>query len=427
LISFFTHKSTRNLIKDSSVYGAGALVNKLIPVALLPILTRYLTPEEYGIVAIFSVYTAIAINFVGFNLPAALMRNYIDFSRNELSQYVGSAFFVIFMGLAFWFGISYSFRGFISQVSTIPANWVPMIIIVAFFQIVISIMQIMWRMERRAAHFAIFQTFLTGSNLGFSILFVVVFLWHWQGRLLGLVFSAVIGGLLGVFFLYQKGYLKFQFKKEQAKSMLLFSVPLIPHTLSMWVMTASDRLFIANMVDVTAVGLYSVGYAVGQLIQLLQHAFSQAWVPFLFENLKKEDAACKIHIVKIIYFHHVVIITLAVILNFCAPFLLKILAGEKFQGSSQFVFWIAAGYAVNGMYRMMIPFLNYAKKTHLAPIASITAALCNLFLNYFLIKLNGPIGAAQATFVSFVIFYVIIFFFSIRVYEMPWLFWIQRK
>ncbi len=209
--------------------------------------------------------------------------------------------------------------------------------------------------------------------------------------------------------------------------MLLFGVPLIFHTTSNWVMAGSDRLFISNMVGVSAVGLYSVGYAIGQLVSFLQHAFSQAWVPFFFERLKKEKDTEKLQIVKFIYLHHVAIICLVFLLHFSAPFIVNVFLGEAFQGSAVYVSWVAAGYALHGMYRMVVPFLNYARKTHLLPIGATVAAFSNLLLNYILIKLNGPIGAAQATFFSFAIFYVITFYFSSRVYQMPWLFWIKCK
>jgi O-antigen/teichoic acid export membrane protein len=252
-------------------------------------------------------------------------------------------------------------------------------------------------------------------------------LWHWQGRLLGLVLSTATFGIIGIIILHNKGYLEFYFNSKRAKFMLLFSIPLIPHTLSTWVMNGSDRFFIATMVGAGAVGLYSVGYAVGQVIQLFQHAFSQAWVPYLFQELKKEQIGVKKQIVKLIYLHHLVIITLAISLHFAAPYMLNIFVGKDFQESSQFVFWVAAGYAINGMYRMVIPFLNYAHKTHLAPIGSTVSAIANLSLNYFLIKHNGPIGAAQATFISFLILYIITFYFSYRSYKMPWLFWLAKN
>lgn len=421
------HPAVKSLVKDTSVYGAGALVNRLIPLLLLPILTRYLSPEEYGIVAMFSVATAMAVNFVGLNLTAAIQRNYIDHTRKELSCYVGTAFFILLTTLLVCLLASYGLKGLLGKALALPPRWIPVIIIVAFSQVLISIIQVLWRMERKPGHFISFQILQTITNIGLSIIFVVWLLWHWQGRLLGITYSAVLCGLLSTYLLYKKKYLTFHFNKEHARSMLFFSIPLIFHTLSAWVITGSDRLFIANMVSASAVGLYSVGYALGQVIQVLQQAFSLAWVPFLFENLKKEKASIKLHIVKLIYLHHIAIISLAFILHFSAPYIFNILVGGNFQGSSQFVFWIAAGYAVNGMYRMVIPFLHYAKKTHLVPIGSTTAAVSNLFLNFILIKLNGPIGAAQATFLSFSIFYAITFFFAIRVYKMPWLFWINRK
>ncbi|MCB2141101.1 oligosaccharide flippase family protein [bacterium] len=419
--------SSKNLLKDTSIYGAGSLINQFIPVLLLPILTRYLSPEEYGIVAIFSVVTPIMVNFIGLNLPAAIQRNYIDHTKEELSGYVGTAFFVVLLTFGIGLGISYGGKDLLFQALSLPGRWLSAILAVAFFQVIIAIIQIIWRMERKALRFVYFQILQTVINIGLSLLFVVFFLWHWQGRILGIITSAAICGLLSLYLLYKNKYLAFRFEKEYARSMLCFGVPLIFHTLSTWVINGSDRLFIVNMVGTSAVGLYSVGYAIGGIIQLLQEAFSQAWVPFLFESLKEQKEANKLQIVKLIYLHHITIIGLAFILHVSAPFVLKLLVGKHFQGASVFVLWIAAGYAVNGMYRMIVPFINYARKTHLLPIGATVAAVSNLCLNFLLIKINGPIGAAQATFFSFLIFYLITLFFCLNVYKMPWLFWRYSK
>jgi len=427
VINLPINTSTKHLIKDTSVYGIGAFITQLIPVLLLPILTRYLSPQEYGIIAIFIVSTTIAVNFIGLNLSAAIQRLYVDYPRDELSKYIGTAIIIICVVSILFLGISFGSKSIISLLTTIPPSWIPAIIILAFFQVIISIIQVIWRMERRPKHFVSFQLLMTITNLSLSILFVIWFLWHWQGRLLGIIISTALCGTLGLFILYRKGFLNFHFNIDHAKAMLIFSLPLIPHTLSTWIMNGSDRLFIVNMVGAGAVGLYSVGYALGQIIQLLQHAFSQAWVPYLFEELKKDQEAIKIRVVKFIYFHHIAIIILALFLHFAAPYILSILVGKNFQGSSKFVFWVAAAYAVNGMYRMVIPFLNYAHKTHLAPIGSTIAAIINLLLNYILIKINGPIGAAQATFISFLILYIITFYFCYKAYKMPWLFWLPQN
>ncbi len=104
--------TTKNLIKETSVYGTGALVNKLIPILLLPILTRYLSPAEYGLVSIFTVSVAIMVNFIGMTLPAAIQRNFIDHTKTELREYIGTAFLISTLALFFWLLVLYFFSRF---------------------------------------------------------------------------------------------------------------------------------------------------------------------------------------------------------------------------------------------------------------------------------------------------------------------------
>ena len=60
------------------------------------------------------------------------------------------------------------------------------------------------------------------------------------------------------------------------------------------------------------------------------------------------------------------------------------------------MFWVALGYAANGMYLMVAHYIFFTKQTHLLAVITVFSAAMNMLLNYLLINANGPIGAAQA-------------------------------
>ncbi|MCA6417299.1 MAG: oligosaccharide flippase family protein, partial [Cytophagales bacterium] len=56
-----------NLLKSSFVFTASNALNSAIPFLLIPVLTRYLSPSDYGIVSIFQVVATMLISFAGLN------------------------------------------------------------------------------------------------------------------------------------------------------------------------------------------------------------------------------------------------------------------------------------------------------------------------------------------------------------------------
>ncbi|GAG28587.1 unnamed protein product, partial [marine sediment metagenome] len=201
---------------------------------------------------------------------------------------------------------------------------------------------------------------------------------------------------------------------------LFFGVPLIPHALGGWIVTSIDRIFINSMVGVAATGLYSVGYSVGMIIGLLAHSFNLAWSPFLYEKLKENNYSTKMKIVKFTYLYDIGIVFLALALSFIAPYFLKFFVSRNFYFAYKYVLWIALGYAFQGMYFMVVNYIFYVKKTYILAWVTFTSAGVNIVLNYFFIKANGAIGAAQATTITFFVQFIMVWVLSAKVYKMPW-------
>lgn len=281
----------------------------------------------------------------------------------------------------------------------------------------------LWQVEQKPLPYGIFQISQAVLNVTLSLILVVVLNWRWQGRLLGIIIASIIFGFIGLFVIYTRKYIKLTFNKAYIKDALFFGIPLIPHALGGWVRASIDRFFINSMVNVAETGIYTVGYQVGMMIGLLATSFNQAWSPFLFEKLKENNSAVKIRIVKFTYLYDAGIIVLALALSLVAPWFLELFVSKNYHSAYKYVFWIAMGYAANGMYFMVVNYIFYAKKTYILAWITFISAGINVILNYFLIKANGAIGAAQAMTVSFFVNFILTWILSAKVYNMPWRVW----
>ena len=423
----FSNILKHKLFKNSFVYAGSNVIRRAIPFLLLPVLTRYLTPTDYGVVATFQVLLAITIVFVNLNMPGAVAVVFFKIEKQQLKVYVGNAVFILFISFILTFGMIYAVKAPLSHLVKFPENWLPIIVVIALSQSVFTLILTLWQVEQKPLPYGIFQILQTILNVALSLIFVVALNWQWQGRLIGVIITSIIFGFISLFIIYRRKYIKFNFNKAYIKDALLFGIPLIPHALGGLIMTSIDRVFINSMVNVAATGIYTVGYQVGMIIGLLATSFNQAWSPFLFEKLKENNIGTKIRIVKFTYLYGVGIIAIALSLSLVAPWFLKFFVSKDFHCAYKYVFWIALGYAANGMYFMVVNYIFYVKKTYILAWVTFFSAGVNIILNYFFIKANGAIGAAQATTITFFVRFVLTWVLSCRVYKMPWAVWLWRQ
>jgi O-antigen/teichoic acid export membrane protein len=413
-------KST--LIQSAGVYTITSALNAAIPFLLMPVLTRYLTTADYGMVSMYGVLISFVTPFVGFNVEGAVSRQYYEREQVDMTVYVSSCFAILLCSTVVVFIIFNVLAEPLFRLTSVPQQWLWTIVLVCFMQFICRMVLVLWQVRVMPSRYGTFQIIQTALNAGLSVILVVIVGMAWQGPLIGQMVAVFVFAGIALVILSRDGWLKFKVNKQYIRSALNFGVPLVPHTLGGVIIGITDRIFITKMVGLDATGLYTVGYQVGMIIALLQDSFNKAYVPWLYERLKMDDLSIKIRLVKITYLYFIIIISISLLLAAIAPWFLSFFVGKQFAESAIFVVWIALGYAFNGMYKMVVNYIFYAQKTAILAWITFGTALVNIVFNYFFISLNGAIGAAQATTVTFALSFVATWIFSNKAYKMPWFF-----
>ena len=413
---FLKHKSITNF----SWYFATSLINKALPFFLLPILTRYLSPEEYGVLAIYQILITFATPFVGMNMPANITRNFFRQSRDELAKLTSNLLFVlsgsftlvilvlmiiVLSGNNFW---------------DIPSSWLFSIPVVAGMNVINQMNLTILRNSKQALKYGLFEISQTSLNLVITLLLVVVYHFGWQGRTTGIAVASITFGIISLIHVYKTGFLQFDISKLKIREILYISLPLIPHMLSTGIIDMSDRFFIDHMFGKEAVGIYNVGYQFGLGMILFTDAFSQVWSPWMYEQLAHMTAVKKLKIVQLTYIFDVGVIILALLITMLSGFLIKIMTPVAYHGATKFVLWVALGYALRGMYTMVFHYLVHEGKTKFLGIITLVSAIVNLVANFILLRLNGVVGAAQATLLAYTIQFLLVWWYANRIHPMPW-------
>jgi O-antigen/teichoic acid export membrane protein len=408
------------LVKNSVIYLVSSILNKAVPFLLLPIMTTYLTPQEYGKLAIFMVFVAVYMSFIGMNMHANISKHFFNVQKDELAHYIGNILILLSITTIFYFCVSLGIYSIEETFFSMPSWLLLLVPFMAAMTMISTIYTTLLRNQQRAYIFGVFQVSNTVIKISATILFLVSFGLGWYSQVFGVLLGSAVFMLVSIIYIKRQGYMRLSFDRGKVKSILHISVPLIPHVLAGAVISMSDRLFIEQMVGLEAVGLYAVGYSFGMIVMLFTDAFIKAWSPWFYKNLAEPTESKKEKIVIYTYVYIVGMFILALSIALVAEFMLPYFVDAKFYPAREFILWVALGYAVRGVYQIFFPYLVHISRTSFLAVSTVLAAFVNLSLNYLLIKEYGAIGAAYATLAAFAVSALLVFWYQQRNYYMPW-------
>ncbi|MGO1468954.1 MAG: oligosaccharide flippase family protein [Tissierella sp.] len=277
-----------SLFQNAGIYTITSLINAAIPFFLLPILTIYMSPKEYGIVSMFTLLITFVSPFTGLSVNGAVVRQYYNKENIRIWEYVFNSVLILISSTAVVSIIFYLFSDLISTLTSFPKQLLWTIIVVSFSQFLTGIVLSLWQVQKKPVAYSIFNISQTLLNAGLSILFIVYIGLNFKGRIYAQMISFTLFSIVSLFVLYKNKWIEFKVNKSYLKDTLSFGIPLIPHALAGSIIAMTDRLFITNMVGLDATGVYTVGYQIGSIINILTMSFNRAYVPWLYERLKKK-------------------------------------------------------------------------------------------------------------------------------------------
>lgn len=424
---FFYNKilniAKHKLFKNGLVYTGSSLIVKAIPFLLLPLLTRFLSPKDYGLTATFGVILSITSVVIELGMYTGLVRNFFKLKIEDFKYYVGTVLLIETVNFLFIFIVFLMCRDLLSKWINFPRSWLLPIVVTAFLQNLYTLCILIWRIEQKPIPYGIFQVVQTVLNVSLSVIFIVILHMNWQGQVAGVLITSCICGPIGIYMVYKKRLIKISKQLPYSKNALKLGIPVVPHYLGFWMVNSFDRLFINSLVGLVATGIYSVGSQIGQIVFFLASAFNEAWSPFLYDKMKLNDHKIKVKIVKFTYLYFVSILIFSLLLSLAAPFFLKVFVGKNFQDASKYILLIALAHSFRGMYFMVVNYIFQMEKNYILPFITFTSGALNIVLNIVFIKRNGAIGAAQSMLVTNVFTFLLTWVLSSRVCKMPWLFW----
>ena len=414
-----------SFLKSAGLYALTNFINSALPFLLLPLITKYLTPDSYGIVAMFQFTITLAGPFVGCNVEGGIAPTYFQSSRAELEEYLSACCIIVCISFAICALLVVIFSDVITAIVHLKLPWLMTILCTALFQIVFNYRQTLWQVQSEAKKYCMLSFFSSLTLAGSVIFLVAVLKLDWQGRILAQIVPSTIVAVISIISLRRE----FPWRRPSLlliKKALRFGIPLFPHAVGSWALLMVDRAVLSSMSSLYVTGLYSFAQQIVTPMRLIEGSVNTAYVPWLYARLNEGCQKTKNMIVRYTYFYMVGLFAVALIMSIFVEGMINIIVDHRYWQAKPYVHILLFARAIDGMYFMTTNYIIYSMKTYYLSLSTIIAGVFQLLMSILLIKNFGEIGVAYASFCSSVIWVGLTWYFSNVAYKMPWFYELKR-
>ncbi|RXF69118.1 lipopolysaccharide biosynthesis protein [Arcticibacter tournemirensis] len=424
---FLTRLFNSNIVKSTVLYTIADIIGKGIPFIILPIVTRFLTPSDFGVLTNFNVVTQVLVAVCALNTYSALSVSYHRLDEVKLKSYISNLIYLILILSVVCSFVILIFENLIYKVLGISFLWQQLAVIFALSTSLLSLYTSLLRMQNNVMIFSLFQIMQSFLSAAFAILFVVVFEYNWQGRAVSMVASGSIAALLALVCLMRNQYI---FKKgsiSQVKDAFFFGLPLLPHTLSFWLKSGVDKIIITNFVGLAANGIFSIALTLGSVIGIFTNSFFNAYTPLMFSDLYTIDIAeksqgdlLKMKLVRITYLFSFLLFVVCFFSYFLIKLSITLLLSHDYGSAVYYLPFLLLTLFFDGLYSIMSGYIFYKKKTKVLGAITFMSSIVQMLLTFSFVKIYGAIGALYSSSIVSVATFVAILLYSNKLYSLPW-------
>jgi O-antigen/teichoic acid export membrane protein len=293
--------------------------------------------------------------------------------------------------------------------------YVPVITWTIFFHIINQLVISYWVARKAYLVTTILQIGLFFAVTSFAIYFVVFMEMGAEGKLKSMLFGEAVFFLFAYFF-YAKQFI-FRVKWEYLSFSLSFGIPIVFHLLSGVIHNSIDRAMLADMVTVAELGLYTLGYQVGMVMNIIVTAVNRAWSPNYFELMESQSTEKDFFVIKTYKLWLIIFSLICLTGILWGGDVLIFLVPENFHGAAIIFPFVMLGYFFNGLYTFATAPIFFYKRTAILPWLTGSAAVVNISLNLLFIPIFGIVGAALATTISMFFKAVVVYIASVKIHN----------
>lgn len=410
-------KSYREKYRKMSIPAKASLwfvvcnvLQKGVSFLTMPIFTRVMSTEEYGIYTVYNSWYSILSVFMTLNLFYGVYNNGMTRFVEKRNEMTSSMLGLCTCITSIMFIIYCIFDDYFCTSLGLSKKLIIMMFIHFFSYPAMEFWLVQKRYEYKYKSVVFVTILVTVLSQFWGIVAVLKMGGKAEARIATFVMvNAIIGVVLYIYIMVRGKCFYSGFFWKYA---LNFNLPLIPHYLSSSILNQADRIMICNMIGNDKAAIYSVAYSVGMLMNIVNSAITNAFTPFTYQCMKKRNY---VELRKTTNSLVLVMCAFCCIVAILGPEIIKVIASEEYHEA----IWVIPPIVGAIYFIFLYPFFSniefYFEKTKFIMVASCVSAGMNIGLNYVFIPYFGYIAAGYTTLLCYIIYAYAHYMFCIKI------------
>ncbi|MBY0406865.1 MAG: polysaccharide biosynthesis C-terminal domain-containing protein [Rickettsiales bacterium] len=384
-------------------------IESIAPFILAPFLTHYLSVYEYGVWAIFQAANAFLRPLLGLALDDYVRMHYHHNTRERMVGYMVAIILISGLLSLLVCAVSLALGHPLSELLHFPQSWLWSIIACSWLHAMFYMLLTFYQFESNRKRFALIHLVQALATLGISVALVMGG-WGWSGAVVGKILGLACGTLLAWVWIARlvPESVFSQFQRTHLRELFSFSWRYLPSGMAVVVIILTNRLMLANEVDVQAASLFAVASLFPMVLLIAIHGYVYGWQPWCFTRLARKD---RTDIPELAAGAGLYLVGLPIggfILSWGANWLGPYVIDPQFHDAFAYVFPLSMAMVAQGYYAFAQSILQfYQQLAALSWIACIIMA-ANVALNFALIAQYGTIGSCWAMAITYAIGFVLV-------------------
>ncbi|MFD2965376.1 MULTISPECIES: lipopolysaccharide biosynthesis protein [Olivibacter] len=274
-----------SLAKLTMIYVIGNFSSKIFSFLLVFVMTYFLTREEIGQYDLIITTASFIVPCVSLLIDGAVLRWLLDDpSEENRKKVLGNAFVmlgfnVLIYSVLFWV---------LYQITDI--KYAEYLYLLTLFQICLPVLQQGARGIGKNKLYATIGVVYSFLNVISTVVFLVVIKTGVEGVLIANIISVA---LVVAYLLIRLGWIKYisfkYFDRDFLKTLVVYSLPLLPNSLSWWLVGSATRYTILLYLGVQSNGIFAISYKYPTILLVLSNVFNLAWQEKAIKEAKSEQ------------------------------------------------------------------------------------------------------------------------------------------
>ena len=403
------------------IYSVAFAVAGATPFVLLPILTRQLSPQQFGEVTSFLILATVLANLAGLSAHGFVSVRYFKSTADDFRGLVTSTTAAVVVAHLVAAVLVAAFFSQLREALGLPLGLslfaVAAALVLSLNLIVLSLFQSTGQpllyLRARLIQCA-FEFFL-------CLALLALFVPDAGARIYSYCAAVAASAVFGLHVCLRQRFIGGGVDRKHLRSLARFGVPMLPHIVAGSALAYLDRLMVSSLLGTESLGIFMVAMQIDMVMVVFIEPLNKALAPWLFEQLARNEAATRQMIVKRTYLLCGMLAACGVAVAIVATALFDQLIGARYVAARPLVPLFVAGFVLQGMYYTVVNYLFYAEQTGRLSMMSGLTAIVACAISYSLTSSFGLVGAGVSFTLANGLLFMLVWFAASRAVAMPWL------